>query len=132
MFGSERRPVAGRGWLVAVVAALPGVCLPPAVLWRGRRAALLVGEGLCRVGAAWLRCAEGSGSSLAGGAGAMRRRGGGRTAAVVAAVVFAAVVVMVAGVGSAVGAPSCAPSGANTACTFSTPGEDTFTVPGGR
>jgi hypothetical protein len=130
MFGSKRRPFAGRDWLVAVVVALAGVCLPPAVLC-GRRAALVVGEGLCRVGAAWLPCAEGSGSSWAGGAGAVRRRASGRMAAVVAALVFAVVVVMVAGVGSALGAPRCAPSGANTVCTFSTSGEDTFTVPGG-
>jgi hypothetical protein len=35
------------------------------------------------------------------------------------------------GAGSALAAPSCAPSGANTVCMFSTPGEDTFTVPTG-
>jgi Glycine rich protein len=52
-------------------------------------------------------------------------------AALVAAFVFAAGGVMVAGVGSALGAPSCAPSGATTVCTFSTPGDDTFTVPAG-
>jgi hypothetical protein len=35
------------------------------------------------------------------------------------------------GAGSALAAPSCAPSGANTVCTFSTPGADTFVVPEG-
>ena len=131
MFGFGRRPFAGRGWLVAVVAAAPGLCLPASVLWRGSRAALLAGERLCGVGATWLSAAEGSRSSLAGVAGAVRRRGSGRVAALVAAFVCAAGGVMVAGVGSALAAPSCAPSGANTVCTFSTPGDDTFTVPAG-
>jgi Glycine rich protein/RTX calcium-binding nonapeptide repeat (4 copies) len=131
MFGSRRRRFAGRGWLVAVVAALPALRLPPAVSWRGSRAGLLAGEGLCRVEAAWLAGAEGSRSTSAGGAGAVRGRGSGRTAAVVAALILAAVGLMVAGVGSALGARNCAPSGANTVCTFSTPGDDTFTVPAG-
>jgi hypothetical protein len=73
MLGFGRRPFGGRGWLVAVVAAAPGLCLPAAVLWRGSRAALLAGERLCGVGATWLSAAEGSRSSLAGGAGAAVR-----------------------------------------------------------
>jgi hypothetical protein len=35
------------------------------------------------------------------------------------------------GAASALAAPSCAPPGSNTVCTFSTPLADTFTVPAG-
>ena len=43
----------------------------------------------------------------------------------------AGAILLASGAGSALAAPSCAPSGANTVCTFSTPGADTFTVPNG-
>jgi hypothetical protein len=42
---------------------------------------------------------------------------------------LAGAILLAGGAVSALAAPSCAPSGANTVCTFSTPGADTFTVP---
>jgi hypothetical protein len=47
------------------------------------------------------------------------------------ALVLAGALLLVSGGGSALAAPSCAPSGVDTVCTFSTPGVDTFTVPAG-
>jgi glycine rich protein len=52
-------------------------------------------------------------------------------AALVGALVLAGAILLAGGAGSALAAPSCAPSGADTVCTFSTPGADTFTVPAG-
>jgi hypothetical protein len=47
------------------------------------------------------------------------------------ALALACAILLASGGGSALAAPSCAPSGAATVCTFSTPGADTFTVPAG-
>ena len=44
---------------------------------------------------------------------------------------LAGAILLASGGGSALAAPSCAPSGVDTVCTFSTPGADTFTVPAG-
>jgi Glycine rich protein len=52
-------------------------------------------------------------------------------AALAGALALGGAILVAAGAGSALAAPSCAPSGANTVCTFSTPGADTFTAPGG-
>ena len=52
-------------------------------------------------------------------------------AALAGALALAGAILLATGAGSALAAPSCAPSGANTVCTFSTPGADTFTVPDG-
>jgi Glycine rich protein len=52
-------------------------------------------------------------------------------AALGGALALAGAILLAGGAGSALAAPSCAPSGADTVCTFSTPGADTFTVPGG-
>ena len=52
-------------------------------------------------------------------------------AALAGALALAGAILLATGAGSALAAPSCAPSGANTVCTFSTPGADTFTVPNG-
>jgi Glycine rich protein len=47
------------------------------------------------------------------------------------ALILAGAILLAIGGGSALAAPSCAPSGVDTVCTFSTPGADTFTVPAG-
>jgi hypothetical protein len=52
-------------------------------------------------------------------------------AALGGALVLVGAILLAGGAGSALAAPSCAPSGADTVCTFSTPGADRFTVPGG-
>ena len=52
-------------------------------------------------------------------------------AALGGALVLVVAILLAGGAGSALAAPSCAPSGADTVCTFSTPGADRFTVPGG-
>jgi hypothetical protein len=50
-------------------------------------------------------------------------------AALAGGLALAGAILLAVGAGSALAAPSCAPSGANTVCTFSAPGADTFTVP---
>src|SRR5919108_3200315 len=50
-------------------------------------------------------------------------------AALAGALALAGAILLANGAGSALAAPSCAPSGVDTVCTFSTPGADTFTVP---
>jgi hypothetical protein len=52
-------------------------------------------------------------------------------AALAGALALAGAILLASGGGSALAAPSCAPSGVDTVCTFSTPGADTFTVPAG-
>jgi hypothetical protein len=52
-------------------------------------------------------------------------------AALVAALALAGAILLASAAGSALAAPSCEPSGADTVCTFSTPGADTFIVPVG-
>jgi hypothetical protein len=52
-------------------------------------------------------------------------------AALAGGLALAGAILLAGGAGSALAAPSCAPSGANTVCTFSTPGPDTFIVPAG-
>jgi hypothetical protein len=52
-------------------------------------------------------------------------------AALAGALCLGCAILLSGGAASALAAPSCSPSGANTVCTFSTPGVDTFTVPAG-
>jgi Glycine rich protein len=52
-------------------------------------------------------------------------------AALAGALCLGCAILLSGGAAPALAAPSCTTSGANTVCTFSTPGADTFTVPAG-
>ena len=56
---------------------------------------------------------------------------GATLAALAGALCLGCAILLSVGAASALAAPSCAASGSNTVCTFSTPGADTFTVPAG-
>ncbi len=114
MFGSKRRPIAGRGWLVAVVAALPA-CVPAGSGVMAREAGCAGGGGAAVPGWSYLACGCGGVAiELGGRPGAVRRRASGRVAALVAAFVFAAGGRSGGRGGVGAGRPQLAPSGANT------------------